>query len=76
MYSAGTRVKKVKDGLGAPKPRKKLKMRKHAYLSEMDLRRIHYLRYGTEEPSDEPKMTLKEVGRRVKLPPSTCYYAI
>lgn len=76
MYGASKKIKKEKDGLGGPKPRKQLVLRKNAYLTEMDLRRIYFYRYGTEDPSDRPKMTFKEVGRRVKLPPSTCYYAI
>ena len=51
------------------KPRKKpagskakpraLKVRTHAYLTAMVLRRIHFFRYGTELPSEYSVMTFK-----------------
>ena len=57
------------------KPRS-LKLRSHAYLTEMDLRRIHYYRFGTEQPSELFIRSYKEVGRLAKLPASTCFYAL
>ena len=57
------------------KPRH-LKLRTHAYLTAMDMRRIHYFRYGTEKPAKFPIRTFKEVGQLVRLPASTCFYAL
>jgi len=53
-----------------------LKLRCNAYLTEMDLRRIYYFRFGSERPKARPVRTYKEVGRLCHLPPSTCFYAI
>ena len=60
---------------------KRLKLRQHCYLSEMDLRRIHFFRYGTELPAAENRphqriRTFKEVSVLAKLPISTCFYAL
>ena len=55
---------------------KKLKIRSHRYLTEMDLRRVHFFRYGTEEPSNLRIRTFKEVSVLAKLPIATCYHAL
>ena len=38
----------------------------------MDLRRIHFFRYGTEQPSRLPIRTYREVSLIMKLPIATC----
>ena len=38
-----------------------LKLRNHAYLTEMDMRRIHFYRFGTEKPSELHIRSYKEV---------------
>jgi len=51
-------------------------VRPRAYLDEMDLRRIHYHRFGSEEPTEFPVRTYKEVARACRLPITTCHHAI
>jgi Winged helix-turn-helix DNA-binding len=74
FYAPTDKRLNAKDMLAA-KP-KALKIRQHSYLTAMDLRRIHYFRYGSEQPSKVPVMTYKEIAQRVKLPASTCFYAL
>ena len=77
FYEAVDRRKKPPTGPGMiqAKP-KQLKIRTHAYLTEMDLRRIHYFRYGSEKPTKFPIRTFKLVSRLARLPASTCFYAL
>jgi len=42
----------------------------------MDLRRVHYFRYGSENPTEQPVRTFKEVARITRLPVATCHHAI
>ena len=75
LYEAQPKRKPVAGGMCKAK-RRELKTRSNAYLTEMDLRRIHFFRYGSESPSEQPVRTFKEVSRLTRLPPSTCFYAI
>ena len=76
LYAAVEKKKKPPGGgMSIAKP-KKLQIRRHSYLTEMDLRRIHYFRYGTEKPSKLSIRSYKEVCRLARLPASTCFYAI
>lgn len=65
----------VGKGMSKAKP-KGLKVRSHRYLTEMDLRRVHFFRYGTEKPARIHIRTFKEVSVLAKLPISTCFHAL
>jgi hypothetical protein len=74
FYAPTDKRLNAKDILGA-KP-KALKIIQHSYLTAMDLRRIHYFPYGSKPPTKVTVMTYKEIAQRVKLPASTCFYAL
>ena len=63
------------NGMSKKKPRA-LKVRRHSYLTEMDLRRIFFFRFGTEKPGHLPIRSYHLVGKLARLPASTCFYAI
>ena len=55
---------------------RELKRRSHSYLTAMDLRRIHFCRFGSEKPTKFPIRTFKEVSQLARLPISTCFHAL
>ena len=42
----------------------------------MDLRRIYFFRYGTENPSTEPVMSYPKIAKRLYLPVATVFNAL
>ena len=43
----------------------------------MDLRRLYYLRHGTEEPGSEVVWhSYVQIGRKTGINPSTCHYSL
>ena len=53
-----------------------LKLRAHHQLSEMDVRRIHFMRHGTEEASENVCMSYRQIGKAMNMYAGTCYFAL
>ena len=45
-------------------------------LTEMDVRRIHFLRHGSEQPSEAVWHTFKQIQARTGVHPATSFFAL
>jgi hypothetical protein len=65
--------------LAKSKPIRKVRplaLNAHRTLTEMDIRRIHYLRHGTEQPSEKVWHTYKQIQAKTGIAPATSNYAL
>jgi transposase len=58
------------------RPLPPLKIVQNRVMKSMDLRRMYYFRYGTEQPSNNVQLSYPKIAKRMLLPVSTVYNAL